>query len=64
MAKPTDARFGNEKRYISEDQSSGLDTLARPLSLQMGPEVIFLNACGDEDAQALTEAWRPQFRWA
>jgi hypothetical protein len=33
----------------------------RPLSLQMGPTVIWLNALGDIDARAIVDAWAPRF---
>lgn len=59
MPKPT-AEIANERRSSCEGKDE-LSSLPRPLSLQMGPTVIFLNACGDPDAVALTEEWKPKF---
>ena len=61
----TNVRIGNEKRSLSKGSNipEDLNPLdgARPLSLQMGPTLIWLNALGDIEARAITEAWRPRF---
>ena len=63
MPKPTNVRIGIEKRSSSRgaDNLESLSSLdgVRPLSLQMGPTVIWLNALGDKEAQAIVESWRP-----
>lgn len=33
-----------------------------PLSLSMGPTVIYANAAGDPEAQAIVAAWQPRFK--
>lgn len=63
-ASSSKGRFDVGKRYSGKrqwDDGPALLERPHPLSLQMGPEVIFRNAAGDTEAQAMTEEWQPRF---
>lgn len=63
-ASSSKGRFDTGKRYSGKrtwDDGPALLERPHPLSLQMGPDVIFRNAIGDTEAQAMTEEWRPKF---
>jgi len=51
-----------EQKQAVDDQVSSPPSLQAQLSLSMGPNVIFANAIGDPNAQAIVNEWRPTFR--
>lgn len=67
IKSPDQPVFGKSTRLVNvkekaEANSNSLHLTERPRSLSMGPDVIFANAVGEEEAQLITASWQGMFR--